>query len=84
MLILGIAGLVWKGRRKFYRRNAAGIEEFKSYGGALVTAWLEKTVGIVSWILIFVGFVAMASNAANTAKNLPQPTQSQQKPAPRQ
>lgn len=43
-VVLVIAGAVlntWIDRRRFYRRNAAGIEEFSSYGSAMAARGLE-------------------------------------------
>jgi hypothetical protein len=62
MLITGILSVIisiilkhWVGKRKFYRRNVAGIEEFKSYGSAVITDLLEKFVSFIAKVLIILG-----------------------------
>lgn len=54
-LIGGAFGLYWTGKRAFYRRNSAGIQEFSSYTGALVTNALEGIIRIGSLIGIVLG-----------------------------
>lgn len=75
---LGAAGKIWVSRRRFYRRNMAGVEEFRSYGGALITRAVERVVNLTSWCLLVVGLVAMASNAANVIRELPKQPQAKQ------
>jgi hypothetical protein len=48
-------GLYWTGKRAFHRRNAAGVQEFNSFGGALATNALEGIIKIASWIGIVFG-----------------------------
>ena len=64
MLVLGIvlfaAGIglrYWLGRRAFYRRNAAGVEEFSSYGAATGTHFLEGVGRLVGGLLVGAGLV---------------------------
>jgi LPXTG-motif cell wall-anchored protein len=59
ILALGIAGVFYVRRRKFYRRNMAGIEEFKSYGSAVGTQFLESLIGAVSFFVILIGALFM-------------------------
>jgi len=48
-------------KRQFNRRNAAGVEEFKSYGSAYTTQMLEKIGRIVGVFFIIVGiFLALS------------------------
>jgi hypothetical protein len=54
-LVAGVAGSLWVGRRKFYRRNAAGVERFKSYGGAVAANLIEKIVVAVSAVSVMAG-----------------------------
>jgi hypothetical protein len=57
-LILIIAGLFirhWINRRAFYRRNAAGVEEFSSYSNATLTRFAERVGKLIGFILIVVG-----------------------------
>jgi len=55
MIIGGLAGLLWVGRRKFYRRNVAGIEEFPSYGSALFWRLIEALAILVGVAAIIIG-----------------------------
>jgi hypothetical protein len=52
---LGAAGLFVVGRRSFYRRNIAGIEEFDGYGRMLLTLFVERVLRVVSWFLLLGG-----------------------------
>jgi len=42
-------------KRQFNRRNAAGVEEFKSYGNAYATQLMEKFGRYVGVFLIVIG-----------------------------
>jgi len=71
MIVVGIIFLVicWVinliiGRRKFYRRNQAGVEEFESYGKAVGTNLFEGAltkiatgIGVVGIIMIIIGWI---------------------------
>lgn len=54
-LIAGIALRMWVSRRAFYRRNEAGVEEFKSYSAKLGTNAIEGVVSIISVLLLLFG-----------------------------
>ncbi len=54
-LFLGAAGLYIRGKRKFQRRNVAGVEEFKSYRSAVGTNFLESALGAISFIVLALG-----------------------------
>ena len=69
MLITGILSVIisiilkhWVGKRKFYRRNVAGIEEFKSYGSAVITDLLEKFVSFIAKVLIILGIISIIAS----------------------
>ena len=51
----GIAGGIWIRRRRFYRTNFAGAEEFNSFGAFVGSRLIEYIVIIAVIILIFVG-----------------------------
>ena len=55
IFVLGAAGIYWAGRRAFYRRNAAGVEAFSSYGKAVVTQTFENLIRLVSIICVGYG-----------------------------
>jgi hypothetical protein len=48
-------------KRQFNRRNAAGVEIFKSYGNAVTTQMTEKVGRYVGFFLIIIGiFLAIS------------------------
>ena len=51
----GAMGSWFVGRRRFNRRNFAGVEEFRSYAGMLLITLLEKCVSILCWFLVLYG-----------------------------
>lgn len=59
MLGLGLAGLHFVKRRRFYRTNAAGTEQFKNYGSMAVTNFFEAIITFVSVILMGASVFAM-------------------------
>lgn len=46
--IAGIAGKHVVQRRRFYRRNPAGIEEFRNYGAMVATRTFEALIAVAS------------------------------------
>lgn len=57
LFIIGIVLKLLVGRRKFYRRNVAGLEEYKNYRSALSNRFLNKIMSTIGTILIIVGIV---------------------------
>jgi hypothetical protein len=55
MILLGAVGLYAMGRRSFYRRNMAGIEEFNGYGRMLVTTFIERVIRFASFFMLLGG-----------------------------
>lgn len=62
LFIAGCFGLYWTGKRAFHRRNAAGIQVFSSYGGALVTGAFEGIIKIASWVSVFLGLMMFVAS----------------------
>ncbi len=59
LMAIGGVGLYIRGKRKFNRRNIAGVEEFKGYGSAVTTNFIESALGAISiLVLAFGGFLA--------------------------
>jgi len=54
-LLLGIGIKLFIGRRRFYRRNNAGLQGFKNYRGALLTPFFENILSLIRGILIIAG-----------------------------
>ena len=59
-LAVGIAGWFWVGRRRFQRRNFAGVEEFNGYASMLVARLFERVVRFFSGVALFVGVAGLA------------------------
>ncbi|MDY3318203.1 molybdenum ABC transporter permease [Riemerella anatipestifer] len=57
ILLAGIALRYWINRRRFYRRNAAGIEGFSSYEKAVIVRILEKFGKLIAWAFILLGLL---------------------------
>lgn len=47
LLAVGVAGSLWVERRRFYRRNAAGLQVFRSFGASLTTGAFEGLMLLV-------------------------------------
>lgn len=73
--IAGIAGKHMVQRRRFYRRNLAGIEEFRSYGAMVATRALEGVLDIASRLCLAaaVGFVCGFGFLRCTEEQYPEP-----------
>lgn len=64
-LVLFIAGwvpLFWAGKRRFNRTNAAGVEEFNSFGHAVASRLFEKVAILVGVLVVFGGLAMMVTN----------------------
>jgi hypothetical protein len=54
----GLALMVWSSRRRFYRRNFAGVEEFPSYGHVVGNRLIEGLVERSGSLLLMFGLIA--------------------------
>ncbi|GAE63321.1 molybdenum ABC transporter permease [Chryseobacterium indologenes] len=57
LLMTGIALRYWINRRRFNRRNAAGLEGFTTYEHATVIMFIEGIGKLISYTVIMVGFL---------------------------
>ena len=64
LILLGLAlipaafvGRTFAKRRQFYRRNAAGIEQFQRYSAMIKTQFKEGLVQILSFVVSLIGIV---------------------------
>ncbi|WP_345329398.1 molybdenum ABC transporter permease [Mucilaginibacter defluvii] len=67
-IILTVVGYILRyqvNRRKFYRRNAAGVELFKTYAGYRVTTKVEGLLKLIGFVLIFAGLFFIAVHFFN-------------------
>ena len=58
-LVLGIALIYWINRRKFYRRNVAGLEGFSSYEKSVLVRFLERVGKWIAYALIIYGVISI-------------------------
>ena len=59
LLAIGFGLGLWRKRRKFYRTNAAGVEQFKSYSGKLKGTLLDGMLHVLSLFLLIMGAVTL-------------------------
>ncbi|UIR57828.1 molybdenum ABC transporter permease [Sphingobacterium sp. SRCM116780] len=59
VLLPGIFLLFWISKRKFNRRNVAGIEGFSSYEKSLFVRFLERIGKWLAYILIILGILLL-------------------------
>lgn len=57
LILLSIGIYFFSDRRKFYRRNQSGIEEFNSYSDARFTRFMERLLQILRVILLVAGLI---------------------------
>jgi hypothetical protein len=57
LVIAGGLARFWVGRREFQRRNMAGVEEFRSYGGSLAAKGVETVARLLGTLMIVAGVV---------------------------
>ena len=55
----GIAMLMWAGRRRFNRRNFAGVQEFSSYGQAVGRRLVEALADSFGGVVMAIGLLAL-------------------------
>jgi hypothetical protein len=55
LFILGFGLLYFVSRRKFNRRNIAGIEEYENFEHAIGNSLVNKILKIIAYILIIIG-----------------------------
>lgn len=58
-LVIGIGLIYWINRRRFYRRNAAGVELFSGYNTAITVRFLERMGKWIAYALIILGVVCI-------------------------
>ena len=56
---LGLGLIYWINRRKFNRRNGAGLEGFSSYEKSVLVRFLERVGKWAAYILIIYGIVSI-------------------------
>jgi hypothetical protein len=59
----GIATLMWAGRRRFNRRNFAGVEQFAGYGDSLRKRLIEGLAESIGVLVFAIGLLALFAAA---------------------
>jgi len=58
-LTIGIALKLLVSRRRFYRRNQAGLQGFKNYPAAVIIPFFGTILIFIAWLLIVVGILCL-------------------------
>nr|WP_286418822.1 hypothetical protein [Myroides odoratimimus] len=56
-LSFGVGLIYWINRRRFYRRNVAGLEGFSSFEASVFIHFLERIGKLLAYILIFFSII---------------------------
>jgi len=56
-LSFGVGLIYWINRRRFYRRNVAGLEGFSSFEASVFIRFLERIGKLLAYILIFLSII---------------------------
>ncbi|WP_127846977.1 hypothetical protein [Caulobacter sp. FWC26] len=66
LLAIGIAGILWIERRRFYRRNPAGLQVYRSFGASLTTGTFETVALLIFRLVALAGLSGLALGAFKT------------------
>lgn len=69
-LVAGVIAWLWVGRRRFNRRNIAGIEEFSSYSWMVLTKAVEKVLRVGAVLAVVSGLMLMGRAASSNMSSL--------------
>ena len=58
-VVIGIGLIYWISRRKFYRRNVAGIEGFSSFEKSVFIRFIERVGKWIAYALIIYGLLSI-------------------------
>ncbi|AZA58653.1 MULTISPECIES: molybdenum ABC transporter permease [Flavobacteriales] len=59
VIVVAVVLIYWINRRRFYRRNAAGVEMFSGYTKAISVRFLERIGKLFAYALIILGVVCI-------------------------
>jgi preprotein translocase subunit SecG len=60
-LVIGIGLVYWISRRKFYRRNGAGLEGFSSFEASVFVRFLERIAKWLAYGLLIISILLLWS-----------------------
>lgn len=72
-IALGIGLIYWINRRKFYRRNVAGLDGFSSFESSLLVRFLERIGKWLAYGLIILGIILLWIYSSEKDRKTPQP-----------
>lgn len=59
LLIIGAMLKYWVSRKRFYRRNAAGVEQFRRFSHKVAGQFFERIVVLISILTILAGLLLL-------------------------
>lgn len=65
-LVAGVAFFLWLRKRKFDRMNAAGIQQYSSFGRKLVATAMDYVLAMLSIGFLLVGVLGLAVQFQDT------------------
>ncbi|MFT4203516.1 MAG: hypothetical protein QM610_06330 [Chitinophagaceae bacterium] len=77
-IVVGIALFLIVGRRRFYRRNQAGLETYSSYSSAVANGCLNKSLKLLGLGLLFIGIMIRFMACAHQEMELKKQKQAEQ------
>ncbi|MCX2680755.1 molybdenum ABC transporter permease [Galbibacter sp. EGI 63066] len=80
-LALGVGIIYWINRRKFYRRNVAGLQEFSSFEASVFVRFMERIGKLLAYGLIILGILFLCIYSSEKDRKEPQPEIKTEQPA---
>ena len=59
LLLIGAMLRYWVSRRRFYRRNAAGVEQFSRFSRKVATRFFERIATLTGILMILAGLLLL-------------------------
>lgn len=75
LIVAGVAIRLFAGRRKFYRTNKYGKEEFSNYTSKTTNGCLDRTGGLIAGCLIILGIIFVFIGCLNNDRFRPPTSQ---------
>jgi hypothetical protein len=62
-MVIGVGLIYWINRRKFNRRNVAGLEGFSSFEKSVFVRFIERIGKWIAYALILIGILSIWANS---------------------